>query len=185
MFTSCAKPSRQRSSHYPLVLFVLIPFALSIFGCATIVSGSSQDVTITSHPVSALITIENDRRQLVWSGSTPAKVELPRKHSYVLTAEVPGYKSATAFIDKSLNGWLIGNLLCGGIPGGVVDILTGAMWELDPNMLAIEIIAEPEKKEEEESGPEFMVLRLRALDEHGDMRETALTLTPIEEPGKW
>lgn len=152
---------------------------LPIAGCASIISGSKQEVNLTSHPAAANVTITNEKGMVVWSGTTPATIELARDKEYFVKAEVPGYEPATVHIDQSLNGWFIGNLLCGGIIGGLIDYATGAMWTLDPDMVTIELVSGSNDTDEE--GVERMVLRLRALDENGQVREAALTLIPTPE----
>jgi len=179
MLTSYVKKSNTLSVRNVLVAVGLLSLALPTAGCASIVSGSKQEVNLTSHPVSAALTVTTEKGAPVWAGNTPATIELPREKAYIITAEVPGYAPATARIDKSLNGWFIGNLLCGGIIGGIIDYASGAMWKLDPDMVTIDLVAEPH--EDQQLGGEKMVLRFRALDEDGQVREAALTLIPQSE----
>jgi hypothetical protein len=72
-----------------------------------------------------------------YAGDSPAIVKLPRKHSYTVTVQAGGYASQTLVITREFNAWFIGNILFGGIPGGVVDAITGAMWNLEPSLLTV------------------------------------------------
>ena len=64
-----------------------------------------------------------------YSGDSPAIVKLPRKAG--------GYAGQTLVISRQFNAWFVGNIIFGGIPGGVVDAITGAMWNLEPSLLAV------------------------------------------------
>lgn len=165
-------------------LALLVPVALSMAtsGCATIVSGTKDRVQLASHPHGAYVEIrDEDDDELVWSGYLPASVELPRKRGYVLEATLEGYEPATAFIDTELNGWFVGNLFFGGIIGAVVDLATGAMWDLDPERITFQLVpidgeekAPDDDVEDEEA--ERYVLLLRGLDEDGELRQLAVPL---------
>lgn len=73
----------------------------------------------------------------MFEGTTPASVNLKRKYKYNVTVNMMGYKEKTVMVDQTLNMMVLGNILCGGIPGGVVDALTGAMWVLEPEQIVV------------------------------------------------
>ena len=64
----------------------------------------------------------------------PATVTLRRKDKlifparYTATIEAPGYQPASVPIRSTINPWILGNVIVGGIPGLVVDNVTGAAW---------------------------------------------------------
>jgi len=62
---------------------------------------------------------------------------LKRINKYIVTVNLDGYKENSVMIDQTLNMYIVGNILCGGIPGLVVDALTGAMWVLEPEQIVI------------------------------------------------
>ena len=45
------------------------------------------------------------------------------------TIEAPGYAPAEVPIRSTVNPWILGNILIGGIPGLIVDNATGAAWK--------------------------------------------------------
>lgn len=166
-------------------LALLLPTALSLAtsGCASIVSGKTQSVHLTSHPQRAYLEIRGeDDDELVWSGYAPATVRLPRKKGYLVEARLEGHEAAQARIETELNGWFVGNLLFGIfiIPAGVIDYATGAMWRLEPDHVSIHLEASPYEEydpDDEGEGREYMVLLIRALDEEGEARQLAVPLT--------
>ena len=103
-------------------------------GCASIISGRSADVAIDSYPSNAHVIIhDNDGRQVA-SLNTLGVVSLKRNRRYFLparytaTVEAPGFAPAEVPIRYTVNPWIIGNVVVGGIPGLIVDNATGAAW---------------------------------------------------------
>jgi hypothetical protein len=47
---------------------------------------------------------------------------------YTATIEAPGYQPSSVPIRSTINPWILGNVMVGGIPGLVVDNVTGAAW---------------------------------------------------------
>lgn len=104
-------------------------------GCASIVSGRHAEVAIHSYPANAHVVIRDKRGNEVASTHTPGKVVLRRKDKFIFparytaTISAPGYQTAQVPIRSTLNPWVAGNLVFGGIPGLVVDNATGAAWK--------------------------------------------------------
>lgn len=162
-------------------LTLLFPLALSVFaasGCASIFTGTKQNVRLTSHPVRAFVEIRDENDEPIWAGHTPTTVSLPRKRGYVLEARIEGYHPAEARIDTELNGWFFANLLfgLGAIPAGLVDYTTGAMWNLDPEYISFDLVPSEDHEGGDEDPEEYMVLLIRALDREGRARQLALPL---------
>ena len=54
-----------------------------------------------------------------------------KKAEYKITFTKNGYEKKVVYITAELNGWYIGNLLLGGIPGMLlIDPLSGAMYKI-------------------------------------------------------
>ena len=119
------------------VVFLLAALSIALANsCATIISGTGQEVSVSSVP-RAQIQIKADTGMVFYAGDSPVIVKLPRKHSYTVTVQAGGYASQTLVITREFNAWFVGNILFGGIPGGVVDAITGAMWNLEPSSLTV------------------------------------------------
>jgi hypothetical protein len=108
---------------------------LSLAGCASLVSGRHAEVTINSNPPNAHVVIHNQRGQEVASVHTPGTVALKRKDRFIFparytaTIHAPGYQPAQVPIRSTVNPWVLGNIVVGGIPGLVIDNATGAAWK--------------------------------------------------------
>jgi uncharacterized protein YceK len=108
--------------------------AVSISGCASIMSGRHAEVAINTNAPNARVVVRDKRGQHVASLHAPATVTLRRKDKFIFparytaTIEAPGYKSASVPIRPTINPWILGNVVIGGIPGLVVDNVTGAAW---------------------------------------------------------
>lgn len=117
-----------------LVVFVLFAIGIS-GGCASIVSGRYADVHLDSHPPNAHVVIRDHKGAEVTSANTPAVVSLRRSRRFFLPArytatfEAPGHESATVPIRSTVNPWVLGNVVLGGVVGLAVDTGTGAGWK--------------------------------------------------------
>ncbi len=70
------------------------------------------------------------------NGVTPARVNVPQKTDYIVHMKLAGYEEAKVPITRSMNGWFVCSLLCGILPGGI-DLLTGGMWDLEPEKIVV------------------------------------------------
>jgi len=115
---------------------ILSSLALTLFttSCATIVSGSKQNVKFSSNPSTATIFIDE-----VEVGKTPFEVRLERKNEHSVRIKLEGYQTYETRLTKKFNGWYIGNLLFGGIIGLIIDPITGAMYNLSPSEINAEM----------------------------------------------
>ncbi len=115
--------------------------ALSLAGCATIITGTTQSVTIKSVPEAAAISITNRAGEKIHSGNTPVTVSLKRgagyfkPESYKVNIQKEGFEPQEITISGQVTGWYFGNIIFGGLVTGmlIVDPLTGAMFSLSPD----------------------------------------------------
>lgn len=123
--------------------------AFTVLGaCASIIKGSSENVSIDSNPAGASVKIlKAEGGAVVAEGTTPYVVPLKRgdgffaKGRYRVVVEKPGHATREVAIDASANGWYIaGNLVFGGLIGWlIIDPATGAMWSLDPDKITVDL----------------------------------------------
>jgi len=105
--------------------------AVAVSGCASIVRGSSETISIHSVPANgAVCTLSNPRG--TWRVSTPGRVRVKRSAEDMdVTCIAPGYTDATGTISSDFETWTLGNVLIGGLVGLVVDWSTGAVNRYD------------------------------------------------------
>lgn len=113
-------------------LLSLVAATLFLSSCATIMSGTSQEVHVASDPASSF-----EVAPLGESGETPRGVILPRGESgLVVRFHADGCPDAEVHLRRHLNPWIFGNLLFGGVLGLVIDFVNGAAWTYDPEVRA-------------------------------------------------
>jgi len=109
-------------------------------GCATVIKGTRQPVSIFATPSDAKVTVYDSSGAVLTSQAPPVTLSLPRSKGYFspgeyrVQVERAGYTPTVVTISGSINGWyIVGNFFIGGLIGWlIVDPLTGAMWDLHP-----------------------------------------------------
>ncbi|HST91617.1 MAG TPA: translation initiation factor 2 [Brevundimonas sp.] len=126
-----------RSARFGVRALALVGVALSLPACATITRGSSQEFTVQSEPSGARVSTSNGFQ----CDATPCTFRMPRKDAFRATISMPGYASQTHDIRSGVSGsgaaGMAGNIVFGGVIGGVVDASSGAMNDLTPNPLIV------------------------------------------------
>ena len=110
---------------------ILLAFILTLAGCATIMQGSKQGVSMGSSPTGALVTVDGQNL-----GITPMVASLKRNNTHVVRMSMPGYETYEITLAKKTSGWVWGNLAFGGIPGLIVDLASGALYKLTPEQVS-------------------------------------------------
>ena len=111
---------------------------LGTVGCATILTGTSVPVSINSSPGSAKVEIKRLDGVPIDQGLTPMTARLAKGKEYRVTISLDGYEAETVQVLKGgLEGAVFANLLCGGIPGLLIDGMGGAMYKLEPNSINV------------------------------------------------
>lgn len=127
-----------------VALIALVAFTAS---CASIIHGSTQQVSIQSRPDAAKITVVDKNGQAIGGGTTPATMTLKRGAGffsgakYIVRIEKDGYAAREVPVVGRVSGWYIGgNFLFGGLIGWlIVDPATGGMWTLSPEEVRAEL----------------------------------------------
>ena len=128
-----------------LARVVAVAIVLGLCGCASIVSGRTADVRLNSQPPNAHVVVRDHEGVEVAQATTPAVVALKRKRKFFLPArytatfDAPGYETQQVELRSTVNPWVAGNVVLGGVVGLVVDNATGAAWkpksdELSPSL---------------------------------------------------
>lgn len=104
-------------------------------GCATVIHGVHQDVRFRSDPAAATI-------RLVQGGTcvTPCEIEMHRGRDSMVTYTLEGYEPASVYLRSKLNGAIAGNIIAGGLIGGIVDGANGASNSIKPNPVYVRLV---------------------------------------------
>ncbi len=145
--------------------------ALVVGGCATILTGTQQDILFTSSPTSAKVVVKSSNGMEVFNGTTPATVKLPKKEEYAVTISMDGYQSVTLPISQSFQSLYLGNIICGGLIGLVIDAVNGAMWTLEPETVAVSLSTAMS-----ETGERRLFAEFRAMDRNNNLRQFRVPL---------
>lgn len=140
-------------------------------GCTTVTRGTKDVLVIESNPAGADVELSNGLR-----GKTPTSFELPRKHALVVTIKKEGYETVTVNVTPKVVGaggaGMAGNVLVGGLIGAAVDAGTGAMKDLFPNPIFVEMVRISES-DIDASSPAPMPLKAK-LEELEDLKDEGL-----------
>jgi hypothetical protein len=102
-------------------------------GCASIVSGTSQVVSVETLQSAGRVDgasckLENSKG--VYYVTTPGTVTVHRAYGDMnVKCEKPGYPIGLALIKSSTKGMVVGNILFGGLIGVGVDAASGAAYD--------------------------------------------------------
>jgi hypothetical protein len=136
------------------VYYLFIVVAVFVFqGCATIIKGSKQNINITSYPAEATITINGKM-----FGKTPTVARVFRKDNQYVKIELDGYKTYETVLKKRFNGWLLGNIVFGGLVGIAIDAVTGSMYSLTPDQVNAKMASTIGQVYKEKDGIYFAVV---------------------------
>jgi uncharacterized protein YceK len=112
-----------------------ITITLLLSSCASIVSGSKQNINFNSTPSGATVWVDD-----VNLGVTPVIAQLERiKKNQKVKIELQGYKPYELILNRKTNGWIWGNILFGGIIGIIIDASSGAMYRLTPDQIEAQL----------------------------------------------
>lgn len=98
--------------------------------CTTLVNSPKQTIKFSSYPSEAMVSI-NDK----FYGVTPLKTSLKRNKKHFIKIELEGYQPYKLLLLRKFDNLFWGNILVGGLPGMIVDIVTGSMYQLTPKQV--------------------------------------------------
>jgi hypothetical protein len=108
-----------------------LPVALVAFtgGCATIIDGGAQVITVTTVPSGASCAFDRDGERIGVISNTPGSLGVDRsRKAIVVTCEKPGYEPVAGSDVSQADGAIFGNILFGGLIGAAVDLATAAEY---------------------------------------------------------
>lgn len=128
-----------------LVALCLFSFVFTVMqsGCATLTTGNSQSITISTKPSGATCTLIRDGKVVGIVNPTPGTANVDKsKDDISIFCTKEGFQEAKAACDSNFQGMTFGNILFGGLIGVVVDAGSGAMHKYPSEMTIMLVPAE-------------------------------------------
>ncbi len=114
----------------------LLLLLASLPGCATIVHGNSQNLTVTTNPPGAACRLEREGVALGVVAPTPGTVRIEKsKNDIVVTCTRDGFDATTRRHASEFGGTTFGNVIVGGLIGVAVDAASGANFPYHPEVV--------------------------------------------------
>jgi len=100
---------------------------LTINGCASIIEGTSQTITLNTNPPGADCALTREGVVIGRVAPTPGSVVIQKtKHDITITCAKEGYQDATYLNHSGAAGATFGNIVLGGGIGWAIDSASGA-----------------------------------------------------------
>jgi hypothetical protein len=117
--------------------------ASSLSACATVTRGTHQKFDITSVPPGADVQLSTGM-----TCTTPCHLKLRRKDEFTAHISKPGYQAVDVVVESKMHGGggaaLAGNVIAGGLIGGILDGTNGSLRDLRPNPIAVTLVPDGE-----------------------------------------
>ncbi len=114
------------TSRFGFVALLLLP------GCATIVDGTTQTLTVRTAPVGATCSILRGADVVGMVPATPGTIQLHRERpDLTVVCDKPGWDRSVTVIPSKFTAVTVGNLFFGGLVGVVVDEASRANYRYD------------------------------------------------------
>lgn len=158
---------RERFMKSKVILIGIVLVSLLFSSCATIICGSTKQIPVTSSPDYATITIRNYYGAIEFTGVTPTVVTLKKGQAYQAEISLEGYETQIVPINTAFEPAFLGNIICGGVLGFIVDLATGAYLNLEPGNISVQLISNSElKTDNAPNADKYAVLRIVDLNGH-------------------
>ncbi len=124
----------------PIKLAITLIGCASLFslvtGCASIICGPHQTVSIDSKPAGAEVLVYDWNGEIIFKDTTPCVAKLDRRTAdyssadYVVLIRKEGFAPVQVPLEGKLNRAYLANFM--NIIGFAIDPLTGGLWTLSP-----------------------------------------------------
>ncbi len=117
----------------PRALLILFLF-IALNGCATIMHGTTQDISVTTDPAEADLLVDGREHY-----KSPATITMKRKDDHTVEISRKGYKNEKIDIKGAMSAAVLGDFLAGGAIGYGIDAATGAQRRLEPENVNVRL----------------------------------------------
>lgn len=113
-----------------LILAVVGAGISGLTGCASIVSGTNQSVSVSTVPVQGATCSLKNNKGIWFIPSTPGSAVVHRSYQNLLVScRKPGFVNGLKSVKSSTKGMAFGNVVFGGVIGAGVDVADGAAYD--------------------------------------------------------
>jgi hypothetical protein len=153
-------------------------------GCASIVKGSTQTISVSSNVEGAEIYLDG-----VKVGTTPF-TGIVQKNKSALMIQKPGYKTSNVMLAKEIEPIFWGNIITGGTLGSITDFASGAAYQYAPATYQVDLHPEGQAQSEFErrvAARKFAMLHLDQISADlaaGSGEHLSALLTLVNGDGK-
>jgi len=109
-------------------ILTIIVCAALLGGCASIMHGTSQEMTFQSSPEEVTVTVSG---RVI--GKTPVTSRLDKKSGQSVAFSKDGYRPVTMELTTTLDPWFWGNIVLGGFIGSTTDGINGSVNQYSPS----------------------------------------------------
>lgn len=147
-----------------LFALALLTTIFLINGCATIIHGTTQEVSITTDPSEANLCLDGRENY-----RSPTKIIMKRKDDHIVEVTKEGFEKENINIKSVISAAVAGNLLLGGLIGIGVDALSGGASRLEPDNINVRL--RPLTDGASKESVEAKIDQLQKLKEKGKITE--------------
>jgi hypothetical protein len=110
-----------------MVRLAALTALLVLTGCASIITGTSQQISVATTPSGAKCIVSRQGQSIAVVEATPGVATVQKdKHDILITCNKEGYQTGTEYVHSGMEAGTFGNILLGGVIGWGVDSATGA-----------------------------------------------------------
>lgn len=152
----------------PLAIALFASTAGLISGCATVTTGSTQSITISTIPEGATCLMVREDETIGAINGTPGTVTVDKdKDPISIECTLAGHMETIESIESNFQGATLGNVILGGVIGIAIDAGSGAMNKYPTS---VELVLIPESFATVEERDEFFNKILAKLDEQAEIQ---------------
>lgn len=112
------------------ILVLAILASVTLNGCATIIHGSDQTLSVDTPNAPASRCALTNNKGVWYIPVTPGTVTVHRAYADLnVVCKKEGYDSGYANVKSSVTAWMFGNIIFGGLIGVAVDSTTGDAFD--------------------------------------------------------
>jgi hypothetical protein len=159
-----------------MILVAVVLASLFITGCASIISGGSQTISISSNVHGAFLALNGAP-----IGTTPFVGNVSRGSNRTVVVTHPDHHPETITLTARINTVFLLNIISGGVLGTTTDLATGAIWQFSPTSFFVNLrpIVQSQFDFERESRIRYFAMMNHsqiAIDSYSENGEFLLTL---------